>query len=67
MATRPLPANDDVISGSEYVPVQYPPLATEYFTPDSDLGKAAFRAGVLPSTLGSEFGALVQWEFTPIP
>jgi len=35
-------------------------IPAEYFTPDSDLGKAAFRTGVLPSTVGGVvFGALV--------
>jgi hypothetical protein len=67
MASRALSAADDVITGSEDVPVQYPPVSVEYFTPDSDLGKAALRTGVLPSAFGSEFGALVQWQFIPIP
>jgi hypothetical protein len=67
MASRSLSVTNSVIKGSEDVPVQYPPSSAEYFTPSSDLGKAAITTGVLPSGSGVLSQALVQWEFTPVP
>jgi hypothetical protein len=67
IASRPLPGSDGKIEDGDFVPAQYPPSGGDYFSPDSDLGKAAFTVSVLPSDFGKELGPLVQWEFTPVP
>jgi hypothetical protein len=68
MAGRPLPAAIGVIRDEEYLPGEYPPSGGDYFSPDSDLGKAAFTTGVFPqaSRLGSD-AATVEWQFSPAP
>jgi hypothetical protein len=66
MASRSLSLTNSFIQDGVYVPAQYPPVSAEYFTPSSDLGRAAFTEGVLPShDLSGD--ALIQWEFTPVP
>ena len=62
---RALQESTNHITGSDFIPAQYPPSSSEYFSPDSDLGKAAFSTGVLPSASG--LGPLVQWDFEPVP
>jgi hypothetical protein len=65
IVTRSLPLTANTISDSEQVPAQYPPGSGDYFSPDSDLGKAMFSTGVVSNTTGGN--ASVSWSFEPLP
>jgi hypothetical protein len=65
IVTRPLTVDAGTISDSEQLPAQYPPGNGDYFTPDSNLGKAMFSTGVVSNTTGGN--ASVSWSFEPVP
>jgi hypothetical protein len=65
MGARTLTVLANTISDSDQVPAQYPPSTSEYFTPDSSLGKHMFETGVATGTTADS--ASVSWGFTPVP
>lgn len=64
IASRPLPTTDDILDGGR-LPAQYPPAGVEYFSPDTDLGKAMFSTGVASDSTGGS--AITSWLFIPAP
>jgi hypothetical protein len=51
------------IDGEDQIPAQYPPSATEFFTPSSDLGERMFTTGT--ATSANAGTALVIWMIHP--
>lgn len=65
MVPRPLTTLTDEISDSAQVPAEYPPVAPDFFVPDSDLSENMFSTGTVNNPTGGT--ASVGWSFTPEP
>jgi len=65
VAARPLSTTTNVISSNADILAMYPPVAGDYFTPSSDVGKDLFTTGAAAS--GAAGTAAVFWNFIPAP